>query len=45
MKKQHSLLLYLRELNDKYSSVDALVQCLKFECLPVIMPDLLAASL
>lgn len=45
MKKQLSLFPYLKEWNDKYSSMDALVQFLKLECLPAIMPDLLAAWL
>lgn len=45
MKKQHALLLSLMELKDNYSSVDALVQLLKFESLSEIMPDLLAALL
>lgn len=45
MKKKHSLVLYLKELKDNYSSMDALVQLLKFENLPEIMPDLPAALL
>lgn len=45
MKKQHSLLLYSKELKDNYNSMDALVQLLIFESLPEIMPDLLAALL
>lgn len=45
MRKQHSLLLYLKELKDNNSSMDAFVQLLKFENLPEIMPDLPAALL
>lgn len=42
MKKQHSLLLYLKEWKDNYSSMDALVKLLKFVSLPEIMLDLLS---